>query len=75
MPETKKTLQQYLHDELARGVIDFRIRAHRAPTGVVRFYIHPAGVDGSTADFVVEGNQLTSLFCVSPRDPEVSDGA
>ncbi len=58
------TLEEYLRRELARGAIDFRIRAS-ADDGTVRFYIHPQGRDGDTRDWVVNGNAVS-------RDPRIS---
>lgn len=53
-----KTLDRYLTDNWARGVIDHVLRAHVNDKGVLTFYIHPQGVDGDTLDFLVEGNTL-----------------
>ena len=54
----RKTLEQYLADDISRGVIDHHLRASRDANGKVTFYIHPAGVDGDTIDFVVRGNAM-----------------
>lgn len=54
----RKTLEQYLADDISRGVIDHHLRASRDANGKVTFYIHPAGVDGDTMDYVVRGNVL-----------------
>lgn len=59
-----KTLQQYLEQNVAHGVIDFDLRANvDADTGEVTFYIHPEGKDGETLDWVTEGNQVRSRWC------------
>jgi hypothetical protein len=65
------TLEEYLREAVAAGAIDFRIRAHAVngpglpgtPSArpVTTFYIHPAGKDGTTVDFAVNGNSLTTL--------------
>lgn len=54
----RKTLEQYLADDIGRGVIDHHLRASRDADGKVTFYIHPAGVDGDTLDYVVRGNVM-----------------
>lgn len=56
-----QTFQEFLEAEEKRGVIDFRVRIVRAPNGDLDFYIHPAGVDGATADFSVAGNKLVPI--------------
>lgn len=56
-----KNLQQYLQGNLDRNVIDHALRAHSMEDGRIHFYIHPDGVDGDTLDFIVDGNQITSL--------------
>ena len=52
-----KTLEQYLKDAAATGVIDHSVRAQVTPQGVT-FYIHPAQTSGDTLDFKVLGNDL-----------------
>lgn len=54
------TLQSYFEGELARGVIDFSLRTCRMPDGLVGFYVHPAMLSGETAQFIVNGNALTT---------------
>lgn len=54
-----QTLEKYLVDAAASGAIDHTLRAHVFPNGTVKFYIHPAGRDGQTLDFVVGGNGLS----------------
>ncbi|MGH2505841.1 MAG: hypothetical protein ACRDHZ_00240 [Ktedonobacteraceae bacterium] len=39
-------------------VSDHALRVSRDPDGSIRFYIHPANVDGDTVDFYVTGNKL-----------------
>lgn len=44
-------LRKYLEDNLTQGKIDHALRAEIDPaTGGIKFYIHPHGVDGMTAD-------------------------
>ncbi len=57
-----KTLETYLVDAEHKGVIDHQLRIQRGPGGEVRFYIHPANVDGDTLDFEVQGNCLSPVF-------------
>lgn len=56
------TFEDFLRECIAKHA-DVRMRAHEqvAPGGVVRFYAHPFGVDGSTVDFDVHGNFLTQV--------------
>jgi hypothetical protein len=61
------TLEEYLRHEVARGPIDFAIRASVTGDGV-QFYIHPAGVDGVTADFKVQGNQLATVAVTGVKE-------
>lgn len=53
------TLEDYLKSEMSEGKIDFELRATEAVEGRISFYIHPAGADGKTRDFVVEDNNLS----------------
>lgn len=66
--------EEFLRQNIAHGVIDFRIRAHATsgqagdglPTAtngakVTTFYIHPAGKDGMTVDYAVMGDHLQCL--------------
>lgn len=53
-----KTLEQYIHENMDRDVIDFSVRARSFGSGRVGFYIHPDGRDGETLDFMVQGNTL-----------------
>lgn len=61
------TLEQFLREAAAKGITDFRVRAHVTGTepGMVvpmnsraetTFYIHPAGKDGVTATFAAVGD-------------------
>ena len=54
----KVTFQDLLGSYASRGVVDWSLRASIAPDGRVVFYIHPATVDGTTADYEVDGNVL-----------------
>lgn len=57
-----KTLQQYLHENIEKGIIDFSIRAEVVLGGLVKFYIHPEGTDGETLDFLVDENVLLPVY-------------
>lgn len=57
----ERTFEQYLRDAHAAGAIDHAVRARVDPNGAVSFYIHPAGRDGETLDFVVGGNGLSCI--------------
>lgn len=60
MPE-KLTLQQYLAADLARGVIDHRLRTQREADGAISFYVHPANTDGQMPTYRVDGNRLVQM--------------
>lgn len=60
MPPLKPTLQSYFEDNLAKGIIDFSLRACRLPGGEVGFYLHPQLRSGETAQFTVNGNVLST---------------
>lgn len=53
-----KTLYEYLKENIAKGVIDFSIRAGYNRDGEIELYIHPDSKDGETLDFLVLGNEL-----------------
>jgi hypothetical protein len=55
-----RDLEEYLQQEIKEGKIDFVLRASESDGGI-KFYIHPLGKDGSTMDFEVIGNGLTTL--------------
>ncbi len=57
-----RTIEQYLRDCLKQNIIYFSIRATEDDTGMIRFYIHPAGKDGDTLDFSVVGNELRTIY-------------
>lgn len=57
-PEPATTLESYLADCLARGLIDHALRASQDVDGQIRFYLHPLNADGATPQFVVTGNSL-----------------
>lgn len=53
------TLEQYIREELARGAIDFRFRAHSFNGGPVEIYIHPLNQSGNTTPtLLVEGDTV-----------------
>ena len=62
---TMRKLEQYLRDNIEKGIIDFSLRAaiddidrrtgEKFTRPMVTFYIHPANVSGDTADFIVSG--------------------
>lgn len=52
------TFEEYLCSEIAKGIIDFRLRVHINQEGEVVFYIHPLGKDGRTVDFTVLDNTI-----------------
>lgn len=54
------TLQAYFESNLSMGVIDFSLRTCRLPNGLVGFYVHPAQRSGETAQFIINGNALTT---------------
>ena len=56
--DNMRTLEQYLKDCAAEGIIDFSIRATVIGDDDVTFYIHPDSKDGDTVDFSVNGNLL-----------------
>jgi hypothetical protein len=77
-----KSLTQYLRENLAKGIIDFSIRAEiHARSRDVRFYIHPSAVSGDTADFVATEDPFNPdydfLFNLagSMTDAEVEENA
>lgn len=67
-----KTLDSYLKENFAKGVIDHAIRAHVDDEGWVTFYIHPLNVDGETLDFSVTANNLR---CKTPESPEAEQNS
>lgn len=60
------TLESYLKRASERGVIDHALRAHVRPDGKVAFYIHPAGVDGETRDYLTYGVAVIPCNVVPP---------
>lgn len=53
------TLEAYFREHMDGRdvpVIDYAIRVDRRSDGSLKFYIHPACVDGLTRDFVVRGS-------------------
>jgi hypothetical protein len=75
-----KTLEQYLTDAADTTttvhVLTMKSRATvtdpdgKVTTAPVRFYIHPANVNGETLDFEVQGNTLTQDPSISYAEPE-----
>ena len=55
------TIQEYLERAIAKGVIDFHVRAVHSPEGLLDFYIHPQNTNGETGDFHVSGAFVTKL--------------
>lgn len=55
---SSKTLEQYLVAAIERGQVDHALRAFRAPSGKVTFYVRPLNGDGETLDFVVRDNAM-----------------
>lgn len=53
-----KTLQEYLEENMGKGIIDHSFRATETGQGDIAITIHPDGKDGDTLDFVVAGNHL-----------------
>lgn len=60
------TLETYLKETAAAGVIDHAVRAHVRPDGKVGFYIHPAHVDGPTVDFLTWGAAVVPCHDMPP---------
>lgn len=52
------SLEQYLKENLEKGIIDHAIRATINEHGNVTFYIHANGQDSDTLDFMVKKNIL-----------------
>lgn len=52
------TLESYLADCMARGLIDHALRASQDVDGNIRFYLHPLDADGATPQFQVAGNSV-----------------
>lgn len=59
----------YLRAELADGHIDFQLRAQVDGDGRVGFYIHPAGKDGRTADYLFPDPSRPDLLGVVNKMP------
>jgi hypothetical protein len=73
MPESKpsQTLEKYLVDAAAAGAIDHSLRVTVQSDGGVTFYIHPAGRDGQTLDFVVGGNSVSCISTTGKPVPHI----
>lgn len=56
-----KTFEQFLTENIEKGVIDFSVRATREDKYTVRFYIHAADHDSDTIDFMVDENVLIPI--------------
>jgi len=53
-----KQFEDYLRENIEKGIIDFSIRVGYDKYRGIEFYIHPDGKDGETLDFQVLGNGL-----------------
>lgn len=53
-------------------VIDHSLRAERLPDGRIKFYIHPANVDGDTPSFLVSRNEVVNCALAGEDDHGVS---
>jgi len=56
-----QTFEGYLKEQNKNGVIDFSLRTMLNPSGGIDFYIHPTGIDGTTADFEVQDETVKRL--------------
>ena len=61
MTRTKRTLQEYLTNCAAKGIIDFAFRATAREDGTFYITVHPDGKNGDTVDFVVNGGTLFTI--------------
>ena len=52
-----KNLKAYFEKACAAGLIDHSLRVRQTDQGL-HFYIHPAGADGDTEDYLLVGNSL-----------------
>lgn len=54
----KKPLDQYLQENMDKGIIDFSLRISRDSEGAIHFYMHPSYVSGDTVDYKVKDNEV-----------------
>ena len=52
------TIQDYLEETYAKGIIDHTLRCGITEMGQFTFYIHPMDQDGITEDFIVDENEV-----------------
>ncbi len=57
----KITLEQYFEKCSKNNIIDFHLRISVDATKSTQFYIHPQYQSGDTADFYINGNELTNI--------------
>ena len=55
---SKISLESYFKKALKNNIIDFHIRITPDSFKSMHFYIHPQGVSGDTADFLIRDNNL-----------------
>jgi len=56
-----KSLEEYLRENFSKGIIDHAIRANIDSKDIVSFYIHPAGHNGDTLDYIVKRDNIARL--------------
>ena len=56
-----KTLEDFIKENLQKGIIDFSLRANSGENGT-SFYIHAANTDSDTLDFDVHGDLLSEKY-------------
>ena len=56
-----KTFEQFLAENVEKGILDFSIRAMYEDKYTIRFYIHSLGHDSDTLDFMVNENVLIPI--------------
>ena len=62
--EASMTLEEYLRKSaIVDEVVDFSVRVFKDGENGIEFYIHPANKSGMTVNFLVSGNNLTTV-CV-----------
>ena len=63
----RPTLEEYLRQNIERGVIDHSLRAEIDADGHVNFYIHPESVDGETVDLRISPSRYEDGDIVRPN--------